>query len=200
MPHELNHTALAGTAEAQTAMDPQEAAEPMTATRPALVRDGRDDAFRAFVHGLLAFTARLEATRQGLGAYTGLSGPQYSILISIAHLSRSADVSVSTLAGHLHYSGTFVTAEVGRLVKMGLVAKEPHPTDGRRVSLSVTPAGVTRLNDLAPVQAQVNDTLFAALGPADFDRMLTLLPGLVAGGDNALALLDYETQRKAHGE
>lgn len=152
------------------------------------------------MHGLLAFTARLEATRQGLGAFIDLSGPQYSILISISHLSRSMDVSVSTVAGHLHYSGAFVTVEVGRLAKMGLVDKSPHPTDGRRVTLTVTPAGDARLGRLAPVQAAVNDTLFAALGPSDFDRMLTLLPGLVAGGDNALALLDYESRRKEQPE
>ncbi len=169
---------------------------PMTASRPALIRDGRDDAFRAFVHGLLAFTARLEATRQALGSVTGLTGPQYTILISIAHLSRLGDVSVSTVAGHLHYSGPFVTAEVGRLAKMGLVDKAPNQNDGRRVNLTVTPDGQARLDDLAPLQSQVNDTLFAALGPADFDRVLTLLPGLIAGGDNALALLEYESQRK----
>lgn len=171
-------------------------ARPMTVGRPALMEGESDEAFRAFVHGLLAFTARLEAVRQRLGALTGLSGPQYTILISIAHLSRLGEVSVSTIAGHLHYSGAFVTAEVGRLVKLGLIEKSPHPTDGRRINLAVTADGQDRLDRLAPAQAQVNDTLFAALGAADFDRLRTLLPGLIAGGDNALALLDSESQRR----
>ncbi|ORE96356.1 MarR family winged helix-turn-helix transcriptional regulator [Acuticoccus yangtzensis] len=168
----------------------------MTVNRPALVREGSDDAFRSVVHGLLAFTARLEAVRQGLGGLTDLSGPQYTILISIAHLSRAGDVSVSTVASHLHYSGAFVTAEVGRLAKKGLVEKAPNPSDGRRVNLTITHAGTERLNRMAETQAQVNDTLFAALGASDFDRLRVLLPGLIAGGDNALALLDYETQRR----
>ncbi|ESR23443.1 MarR family winged helix-turn-helix transcriptional regulator [Lutibaculum baratangense] len=161
-------------------------------SRKDLLREGGDGAFRAFVHGLLAFTARLEATRNGLAGLVGLSGPQYTILISIAHLEEEGDVSVSTVAAHLHCSGAFVTLEVGRLVKKGLVSKRPSTTDRRRVRLSVTEKARRLLAGLAPTQSRANDTLFASLDARDLDRILELLPGLIAGGDAATALMGYE--------
>ncbi|MGX1307606.1 DNA-binding MarR family transcriptional regulator [Amorphus suaedae] len=170
-----------------------------TAGRPALLRDGQDAAFRTFVHGLLAFTARLEATRSGLAELVGLSGPQYTILISVSHLEEAGDVSVSTVAEHLHYSGAFVTLEVGRLVKKGLLSKRPSTRDRRRVRLAVTDAGRDLLAELAATQARVNDTLFSALEASDLDRILDLLPGLIEGGDAATALLSYEIVTSARG-
>ncbi|MGX1098842.1 DNA-binding MarR family transcriptional regulator [Amorphus sp. MBR-141] len=170
-----------------------------TVAREALLRGGNDAAFRTFVHGLLAFTARLEATRSGLAELVGLSGPQYTILISIAHLEEADDVSVSTVADHLHYSGAFVTLEVGRLVKKGLVSKRPSTRDRRRVRLAVTDAGRALLAELAPTQARVNDTLFSALDAPDLDRILDLLPGLIDGGDAATALLSYEIATAERG-
>ena len=170
-----------------------------TVNREALLRDGHDAAFRSFVHGLLAFTERLEATRSGLGELVGLTGPQYTILISIAHLEEAGDVSVSTVADHLHYSGAFVTLEVGRLVKKGLVSKCPSTRDRRRVRLTVTEAGRALLAELAPTQARVNDTLFSALDARDLDRILALLPGLIEGGDAATAQVSYEIAAAARG-
>lgn len=163
------------------------------------MRGGNDAAFRTFVHGLLAFTARLEATRSGLAELVGLSGPQYTILISVSHLEEAGDVSVSTVAEHLHYSGAFVTLEVGRLVKKGLVSKRPSTRDRRRVRLAVTDAGRDLLAELAATQARVNDTLFSALEASDLDRILDLLPGLIEGGDAATALLSYEIVTSARG-
>lgn len=165
---------------------------PLTVTDANLLREGSDVDFRRFVHGLLAFTARLEATRNGFGALVGLSGPQYTILISIAQLEATGDVNVSTVAEHLHYSGAFVTLEVGRLVKKGLVSKQPSPHDGRRVRLLVTAEGHDLLAGLAPTQSRVNDTLFSALEASDLDRILKLLPALIEGGDAATALISYE--------
>lgn len=182
-------TSLASAADSAT---PGEVKRRPTVGRDALLRDGSDAAFRGFVHGLLAFTARLEATRNGLGELVGLSGPQYTILISIAQLEEAGDVNVSTVAEHLHYSGAFVTLEVGRLVKEGLVAKRPSTEDRRRVRLSVTTAGHELLAGLAPTQSRVNDVLFSALSARDLDRILALLPGLVEGGDAATSLISYE--------
>ena len=112
---------------------------PLTVSLPNLIDNGSDDDFRRLVHGLLSLGARLEAVRSGFGALIGLSGIQYTILISIAHLEPAGDVSVGKIASHLHLSGAFVTVETGKLIKLGLLTKKVDPKDRRRVCLSVTP-------------------------------------------------------------
>lgn len=169
---------------------------PVTVTRKPLLRGGSDREFRRFVHGLLAFTARLHAIRNGLAALIGLSGTQYTILISIAHLEQDNDLSVGKIAEHLHISEAFVTIETGRLAKKGLVTKRANNHDRRRVHLNITPNGRELLSKLAPTQSRINDHLFGALRRRDFERFLELLPALLEGGDEAGALLEYELSRR----
>src|SRR5262249_49705968 len=121
-----------------TKRKPRGETPPLTVSRPELLIDGSDLEFRAFVHGMLAFSARLEGVRSGFAAFLGLTGIQYTILISVSHLLHQGEVSVSMIAEHLHVSGAFVTIETGKLLKMGLVTKRPDPQDRRRVSLSIT--------------------------------------------------------------
>src|SRR5262245_13272374 len=94
---------------------------PLTVSRPALMPDGTDREFRRFVHRLLAFSGRLERVRAQFGAIIGLSGIQYTALISIAHLSRDAGVGVKEVAEHLGLSGSFATLVIGQLATLGLV-------------------------------------------------------------------------------
>ncbi len=88
-----------------------------TVTRPELLVEGSDRAFRQFVHDTLAFSARLQQVRGQLGQVIGLSGTQYTVLIAIAHL-RGMDerVGVNLVADHLHFSGAFTTIEINKLV------------------------------------------------------------------------------------
>src|SRR5712671_3626088 len=113
-------------------------APPLTVSRSELMIDGSDREFRSFVHGMLAFSARLEAVRSGFAAIIGLTGIQYTILISVNHLEQRGgvniqrgEVSVGMIAGHLHVSGAFVTIETGKLLKAGLLTKRPDPKDRR---------------------------------------------------------------------
>jgi len=161
-----------------------------TVTRGELLLDGRDDAFRAFVHSALAFSSRLTAVRDGFGRLIGLTGPQYTILVSIDHLQELGDVNVKTVAEHLSLSGTFVTTEVNKLVTKGLVRKLRDTNDSRRVLLMTTPTGRQRLVDLSRVQQPVNDVHFGSLTAADFTVLRRLMPIMVADTERALDLLD----------
>lgn len=161
-----------------------------TVTRGELLLDGRDDAFRAFVHSALAFSSRLTAVRDGFGRLIGLTGPQYTILVSIDHLQELGDVNVKTVAEHLSLSGTFVTTEVNKLVTKGLVRKLRDTNDSRRVLLMTTPTGRQRLVDLSRVQKPVNDVHFGSLTAADFTVLRRLMPIMVADTERALDLLD----------
>ena len=164
---------------------------PGTVTRSALMPDGTDGDFRILVQDFLAFADRLAAVRAGFGARIGLPAAAYTLLIALARLEAEAP-GVAALAAHLHVSTAHVATEAARLQRGGFLRKRPHPADGRRVVLSVTPAGRAALARLAPVQAPVNDALFAALSADDVRRLAALLPRMVADGDAALALLDRE--------
>ncbi len=161
---------------------------PLTVSKPELLVHGDDQLFRQVIHDSLAFSARLQEIRNRLGETIGLTGPAYSIIIAIDHLATDGEVGVSRLSEHLHLSGAFVTIEVSKLVKSGLVAKAPHPDDGRRVLLSVTAKGLELLDELAETQRPVNDAIFDNLSAAQFQAFADIIASLVGGAKEALAL------------
>jgi DNA-binding MarR family transcriptional regulator len=169
-------------------------AKPLTVSRPELLVNGSDSQFRAFVHGMLAFAARLEGVRNGFAALLGLTGIQYSILITISHLQGEGDVTVGAVADQLHLSGAFVTNETGKLLHMGLITKVQDLKDRRRVCLGITSRGRGLLCQLAPVQVPVNDVLFEFLSADQFRDVGPLVDRIVASGDQAISLLDYLSQ------
>jgi DNA-binding MarR family transcriptional regulator len=166
-------------------------AKPLTVSRPELLAGGSDAQFRAFVHGMLAFAARLESVRDGFAAQLGLTGIQYTILISISHLHSDGEVTVGAVAGHLHLSGAFVTTETGKLLRLGLITKVQDLKDRRRVCLGVTSQGRELLADLLPVQVQVNDALFEFLSAEQFQAIGPMVDRIVACGERAISLLDF---------
>jgi MarR family transcriptional regulator, organic hydroperoxide resistance regulator len=166
-------------------------AKSLTVSRPELLANGSDGQFRALLHGVLAFAARLQAVRDGFAALLGLTGIQYTILISIRHLQTEGEVTVGAVAGHLHLSGAFVTTETGKLLRAGLITKVQDITDRRRVCLRVAPKGRDLLSDLAPVQVQVNDVMFEFLGAEQLKALGLAIDRIVTCGDRAISLLDY---------
>lgn len=163
--------------------------------------DGSDNQFRELVHSALAFSARLEAVRGAFGRLIGLSGIQYSILVSVAHLQEEREVGVSEVAEHLSLSGTFVTTECGKLVKRGLLIKRPHEVDKRRIVLSLADEGWSLLRKLSEVQPKINDVHFAPLSRADFMALHRMMRELTVSTDRALVILEhlYKTQGKSIG-
>ena len=163
----------------------------LTISRPELQVQGSDQEFRALVHGMLAFAARLEAVRSGFGSIIGLTGIQYTILISVAHLEEQGGVSVNTISAHLRVSGPFITIETNKLLGVGLLTKRQDVKDRRRVCLRVTRKGRDLLGKLAPIQVQVNDILFGFLDATQFRQLHGMVDEMSACGDRAVALLDY---------
>lgn len=163
----------------------------LTVSRPSLLRNGSDEAFRIMVHDMLGFAARIQEVRSRLGALISLSGSQYTILIALAQLEGPEGVGVNTIADHLHLSGAFVTIEVNKLVALGFVKKETNPEDRRRVLLTITPFARARLNELTRVQQPANDALFGELSDEDFDMFRRILPVLVDSADRSLRLIEF---------
>ena len=164
---------------------------PLTVSRPELLIGGSDREFRHLVHGLFGFLARHEKIRAGHARTIGLVGIEYTVLISIAHLSIDGDLSIKRVADHLHLSGAFITSTVRRLVQLGLVHKRPDQGDRRRVTLTVSAKGHTLLEQLAPKQRQINDIEFGCLSREEFRLLLGIVDRLIEAGDSAVALQAY---------
>jgi DNA-binding MarR family transcriptional regulator len=162
-----------------------------TVSRPALLADGSDAAFRRLIHGMLSYTHHVETVRDGFATLIGVTGIQYVLLMSVQRLQASGGISVSDVATWMRRSGAFITIEAGKLVQAGLIEKAADRQDRRRVLLRLTADGASRLASLAPRQQQLNDTLFEALDAAEFTALASLMEKLLPCGRRAADLIDY---------
>lgn len=164
---------------------------PNTISRPELLDDGQDLRFRELVNNLLAFSGRHEAVRAGHASYIGLPAPQYTILIAAAHRGEDGPVRIKDLAEQLSVSPTFITMELKKLYKLGLLRKERNEQDSRVMDIFVTDKGMEVLEDLSLIQRQVNDQQFADISRDEFEDLLRLTKLLIHNSDKALALQAY---------
>jgi DNA-binding MarR family transcriptional regulator len=165
-----------------------------TVSRPELLTNAQDEDFRAMLYDFFAFGSTLETARAGFARFVNLSPTQYLSLIVIARSDELEPPGVNQIAKRLHLSGPFVTLEINKLVKEGLVEKQPHPTDGRRVQLFVTRLGWDKLARLAKFQRPVNDALFNTLSRKEFEQLKHMMRRLSEGGVRALQLAKlYQT-------
>jgi DNA-binding MarR family transcriptional regulator len=75
------------------------------------------------------------------------SGVPFGQLAVLGLLDREGPQTTSDLAAALRVRHQSMARTVGQLVALGDVAQAPHPSDGRKTVLSVTPAGRARLED-----------------------------------------------------
>lgn len=160
-----------------------------TTSLPALLQDGSGRRFRDLVQALLGISSRFVDLRERIGATVGLTGAQYSMLVSIPHLSvQTNGVTVGQLATHLHVSGTYVTAESKKLEARGDLRRIPNPEDRRSVLLQITARGEATLSRVLPMVCEINDTLFADLGREEFEVLRSRMLNLVEACDVALII------------
>lgn len=70
----------------------------------------------------------------------GVTFARYEVLRLLA-FSRSGTLPLSSVVARLQVHATSVTSTAERLVRDGLVVREPHPHDGRAALLSLTDTG-----------------------------------------------------------
>lgn len=159
-------------------------------SRPELLVDGSDQQFNRMVLGLFTLRAMLHSMREKLAEAVGLGGIEYIALVTLARLS-DGDIGVQELADRLRLSGAFTTSTINVLVSKGLVAKTGHPTDKRRVRLTVTTRGEDLLDRFAPMQQQVNDVAFEPLTATQFHQLRDIIAKLSQSTERAMALQEY---------
>ena len=163
---------------------------PPTISSGALLERGSDRRFRALVNDLFTIASRMEVVRSHLGRRMGISGPQYSVLVAVAHLQGGRGASVGAVARAMHVSSAFIAAETGKMARHGLLLKRPNPQDRRGVLLSLAPAGRPRIDRVAAEIRAINDLFFGALDAPLFYALSAAAAALVKGSGRAVHYLN----------
>jgi DNA-binding MarR family transcriptional regulator len=169
---------------------PQPARPPITTTRPELMSDGTGERFRQLVNDLFTIAVRMDAVRRRFSSLIGVTSPQYLILVTVAQLesATTGGATVRAVAEHTHVSGAFVTAETGKLARLGLLAKRPNPRDGRSVLVTLTPKGRRALDAALPHIRAVNDVFFGKLSAEELMRLSAIAARIVEASASAVLL------------
>jgi MarR family transcriptional regulator, organic hydroperoxide resistance regulator len=86
----------------------------------------------------------------------GISGPQRFALRLIGH---NPGLGAGELAGSMHLHPSTITGMIQRLEGRGYVKRIAHPTDGRRMHLHLTPAGLRITRARPTIEHAVRATL-----------------------------------------
>jgi len=115
------------------------------------------------------FLARIDGVLRPLG----LTFARYEVLMLLM-FSRAGALPLNKVGARLQVHPTSITNAVGRLVEQDLIARVPHPTDGRTTLAEITAAG-RRLAEKAT--AAVNAEVFATPGldPGDVGTLIEVL-------------------------
>jgi DNA-binding MarR family transcriptional regulator len=152
-----------------------------TVSKPELLdENGASDlVFRQFLYDFSALGSYLESARAYLAAHLGVPSPQYNIVMIIAQYQGKTGVSVSDVAQHLHVSTAFITGEIRKLERGGLVEKHPNPNDGRSILLRLSQSGEERVQQIAPQRLFVNDHLFRGISGEDFRHLTRITASMI---------------------
>jgi len=161
---------------------------PLSVTRPEILIDGSDREFRRLIHRMLIGQARLAAVRECIAGRIGVSGTQYTMLMSVLHLQGTAGVSITALADYLEVTGPHVTGIIGKLVSGGFVRKAVNPKDRRGGLVKLTPTGRRKLLQAFAFISAVNDRLFEGVGREEYRAVASFNARFIR---NTQATLDW---------
>jgi MarR family transcriptional regulator, lower aerobic nicotinate degradation pathway regulator len=105
---------------------------------------------RTVLDGIRRIVQSLRESSRWAEKYVGMSGAQLFVLQKLA---ESPGVSLNELAARTHTHQSSVSTIVARLVENGLVVRRPSPSDGRSVTLTLSPRG-HKLAQRSPDAAQ----------------------------------------------
>jgi DNA-binding MarR family transcriptional regulator len=159
---------------------------PAIVSRPELLDGESDRRFRTLVCDLLSVASRMDLVREHFGKRIGISGPQFTMLGTIAHFQGKNGISAGALAQVLHVSSAYVASETGKLVRRNLLLKRVNPIDRRGVLLSVSPAGRLKLDRMAAEVRAVSDRFFGGLNTEGFSALCGAAAALVDSSEKAV--------------
>ncbi|MGF7161848.1 DNA-binding MarR family transcriptional regulator [Rhodoligotrophos appendicifer] len=172
---------------------------PKTVSHDDLLVNGSDDTFRHVIYLIVEVLGRLTACREAFGRSVGLTGSQFAVLIGVAYRQGNAGISIKALAQYVHLAPTHVTTEVGRLIRLGLLAKRAANKDRRSVLVSLTGDGEAMVLHVTSLVRRINDVLFAGLNAADLVAAQSIFGRLSRNGELAIAEIKVAEREMREG-
>ena len=136
-----------------------------------------EDIDTSFLESLLGYNARRAALAvidrflEGMEPYQ-LKPVDFSVLSLVAH---NPGITSRQLCSTLGILPPNLVGMVNMLQKRELVARRPHPTDGRAMGLHLTPAGQKLVRDAEKTAASIEAGVASRLSPAELRTLIALL-------------------------
>jgi DNA-binding MarR family transcriptional regulator len=130
-----------------------------------------------YLEGLIGYNARraalavIEIFMDRMSIYD-LRPVDFSVLSLVTHNPGITSRQLCTTLGILPPN---LVGMVNALEKRGLIARQPHPRDGRAMGLHLTPAGQKLMRDAEKTAAQLETDAAAKLSPAEVKTLIRLL-------------------------
>lgn len=120
-----------------------------------------------------------------LAKYDLLPG-EFDLLAALRRAGAPHRLTVGTMLASTMVTSGAITNRLNRLVAKGFVTRETDPDNRRSVIVTLTPRGLTTVNDALDSHVENERTLIAALSGDDQQQMVALLRKLLGGlGDGA---------------
>ena len=109
----------------------------------------------------------------------GLKVRHYGVLTALAEQNGQTQ---QALGARLRIDRTTMAAALDDLERLGLAARQPHPSDRRAHHVSLTEAGCSALAALEPGARQAEAALEADLSPQERAQLVALLSRVASAG------------------
>ena len=122
----------------------------------------------------------LDRRRRQAFAESRLHPFEFDVLAALRRAGAPYRLSPSKLLTQTLVTSGTMTNRIDRLAAKGLVRREPDPRDRRGIQVSLTPAGLSAVDDAMTHLLAHEHQLLGALSPAERDDVAALLRTLVA--------------------
>jgi DNA-binding MarR family transcriptional regulator len=171
-----------------------EAFPPLTISLDAFVKNGSDRAYRELIFELMGLQNQMQRHSDQFARYIGTNYAQFHLIMIMA---GTPDLTVSQIAQLMNVTSQFVTIEVGRLIRKGIVEKRPNESDRRSSFLNLTPKGKNLVRELAPVLRRANNLHFRSLTEERARSLTEMLHAIIEDGRRVIHELESPDVRNA---
>jgi DNA-binding MarR family transcriptional regulator len=126
---------------------------------------------------LVEFYERFSSWEQGVVKETGITLPQ---MHTLEILGAAGQLRMKELAEKMGITTGALTVMVDRLVRAGLVARQPNQEDRRSIRVALTPEGEKYFQEHHQLHHQLTHELASALEPGELTALLAIISKLNA--------------------
>ena len=156
---------------------------------PDLPVSESDVLMRTLLWDFFSITNHLSNIRTIWADMTGITGPQWNIIMALDYLDEGEGVPVGEIANRLHVKSTFVTAQSKLMEQSGHLYRIPSKQDKRIVLLSLTPQAINSINTFYEKRRYINQMIFGEFSGQEFHHLVQQIEGIRVRTERALVEL-----------